>query len=213
MDGAALQQALYRGYARAAERTGLPYALFRAGGPLNPMTGTPLAMLPAAFSPQDYGFEHPQAYGKALWQALFDGSQALVGDILVGPKTYFVVGLQSLLPILVVEAPHTVDVRRPFRESGVGYQASYGGSTPVQETIVMGQWPASILQGSRAENTGAGLPDDLKAPYWDILLPEYPGVELVTSDVVQDGLGRRFAIGSAEITPLGWRLTALQEQA
>ncbi|MEI9983517.1 MAG: hypothetical protein WDN69_10100 [Aliidongia sp.] len=77
----------------------------------------------------------------------------------------------------------------------------------------MGQWPASILQGARSENTLAGLPDDMKAPYWDILLPAWGGVELLTSDVVQDELGRRFAIGAAEITPLGWRLTALQEQA
>jgi hypothetical protein len=213
MDGAALQQKLYRGYARAAEQTGLPCRLYRAGGPLNPMAGAALATLPAAFSPQDYAFEHPQGYGKALWQALLDGTQVLVGDLLVGPKTYFVVALQALLPILVAEAPHVVDVRRPFRETGVGYQASYGGTTPRQETIVMGQWPASILQGIRSENTGAGLPDDLKAPDWDILLPAFPGVQLVTSDIVQDEAGRRFAIGSAETTPLGWRLTALQEQA
>ena len=213
MDGTILQQKLYRGYARAAEQAGLAYSLFRATGPQGPMAGAPLAVLPAAFSPQDYAFEHPQGYGKALWQALLDGCRVQVGDILVGPKTYFIAALQALLPILAVEAPHTVDVRRPFRETGVGYQASYGGTTPAQETVIMGQWPASILQGTRSESTQAGLPDDMKAPYWDILLPACPGIVLLTSDVVQDELGRRFAIGSAETTPLGWRLTALQEQA
>ncbi|MEI9983516.1 MAG: hypothetical protein WDN69_10090 [Aliidongia sp.] len=116
-----LQQKLYRGYARAAERTGLSYRLYRATSALGPMTGAPLATLPAAFSPQDYAFDHPQGYGKAVWQALFDGCQAAVGDILVGPKTYFVAALQALLPILAVEAPHVVDLRRPFRETGVGY--------------------------------------------------------------------------------------------
>jgi hypothetical protein len=44
-------------------------------------------------------------------------------------------------------------------------------------------------------------------------MPAFPGVELLTSDVIEDELGRRFAVASAEITPLGWRLTALQEQA
>jgi hypothetical protein len=213
MDGATLQRQLYRGYARAAERAGLPYQLFRPTGALGPMAGPPLTPLPAAFSPEDYAFEHPQTYGKALWQALLDGSQVQVGDILVGPKTYFIAAQQALLPILAIEAPQIVDVRRPFRETGVGYQASYGGTTPAQETIIMEQWPASILQGARGENTGANLPDDLRAPSWALLMPAWPGIELLTSDVVQDGLGRRFAVASAEITPLGWRLTALQEQA
>jgi hypothetical protein len=213
MDGATLQQLLYRGYARAAERTGLPYQLFRPTGALGPIAGPPIARLSAAFSPENYAFEHPQGYGKAVWQGLLDGSQVQVGDILVGPKTYFIVAMQALLPILAIEAPQIVDVRRPFRETGVGYQAAYGGGTPAQETIIMGQWPASILQGLRSENTKADLPDDLKAPWWDILLPSWPSIELFTSDIVQDALGRRFAIGSAELTPLGWRLTALQKQA
>jgi hypothetical protein len=201
MDGASLQLLLYRGYARAAERTGLPYQLFRPTGALNPMAGPPLATLPVAFSPEDDGFEHPQSYGKATWQALLDGSQVQVGDLLVGPKTYFIAARQALLPILAIEAPQIVDVRRPFRETGVGYQASYGGTTPAQETIIMGQWPASILQGARGETTGVNLPDDLRAPSWALLLPAWPGVELLTSDVVQDGLGRRFAVASAELTP------------
>ncbi|MEA2756612.1 MAG: hypothetical protein QOJ54_2901 [Aliidongia sp.] len=213
MDGATLQRRIYAGYARAAVQIGLPYQLFRATGAQGPMAGPPLATLPAAFSPADYAFGQPQNYGKATWEALFDGTQAQVGDVLVGPKTYFVVGLQALLPILAVEAPHIVDVRRPFRETGVGFQAAYGGTTPAQESVIMSQWPASILQGTRGENTMANLPDDLKAPWWGLLMPACPGVEIVTSDVIEDELGRRFAVASAEITPMGWRMTALQEQA
>ena len=213
MDGATLQRRLYRGYARAAARTGLPYQLFRASTAQAPMAGPPRVTLPAAFSPGDYDFGQPQNYGKATWEALFDGSLAQVGDILVGPKTYFVAAMQALLPILVVEAPHIVDVRRPFREAGVGYQSTYGGTTPAQESVIMGQWPASILAGTRGENTMANLPDDLKAPLWGLLMPAFPGVQILTSDVIEDALGRRFAVAAAEITPMGWRLTALQEQA
>jgi hypothetical protein len=213
MDGATLQQRIYAGYARTAAQIGLPYQLFRATSAFNPMAGPGLAALPAAFSSADLRFELPQAYGRATWQAVLDGTQLLVGDILIGAKTYFVAGLQALLPILVVEAPHQVDIRRPFREAGVGYQPAYGGTTPSGETAIMAQWPASILAGTKSEATGATLPDDLKAPFWDVLMPAWPGVQLLTADVVQDELGRRFAIASAEITPLGWRLTALAEQA
>jgi hypothetical protein len=213
MDGATLQQRIYAGYARAAAQIGLPYQLFRATGPLNPVAGPDLTTLPAAFSPADLRFAVPQAYGKATWYAVLDGAQLLVGDILVGAKTYFVAGLQALLPILVVEAPHLVDIRRPFRETGVGYQQAYGGTTPAGETVIMAQWPASILAGTKSEATGANLPDDLKAPFWDVLMPAWPGLQLLTADVIQDEFGRRFAVASAEITPLGWRLTALAEQA
>lgn len=213
MDGPTLQQKIWRSYALSALRAGLSYNLFRATGPMNPMTGTPLATLPAAFGPTDYAFGAPQSYGRATWQCLIDGAQTLVGDMLVGPKTWFIVAQQALLPILVVEAPRTIQLRRPFRESGVGYQSAYGGSTPATETVVMAGWPASILIGGRGESGLAKLPDDLKASGWDILMPSWPGLALATSDIVEDDLGRRFGIEAAELTPLGWRLTTLQLQA
>jgi hypothetical protein len=77
----------------------------------------------------------------------------------------------------------------------------------------MAGWPASILRGGRGEGGMAKLPDDLKASGWDILMPAWAGLELVTSDIVADDLGRRFGIEAAELTPLGWRLTALQLEA
>jgi hypothetical protein len=213
MNGPTLQQKIWRSYALSALRVGLSYNLFRAAGPLNPMAGAPLATLPAAFSPTDYDFREPQTYGRATWQCLIDGSQTQAGDILVGPKTYFIAAQQTLLPILAVEAPRIVDIRRPFRETGIGYQAAYGGSTPATETVIMAQWPASILIGGHGAPGMAKLPDDMKAPGWDILMPAWAGLELLTSDIVEDEFGRRFGIEAAELTPLGWRLTTLQLEA
>jgi len=212
MNGATLQQKIYAGYARAATKIGLAYRLFRATSALNPMAGAPLATLTAAFSAADYRFAKPVGYGQATWWGLFDGGQTLVGDILVGAKIFFVAAQQALAPILVVEAPRLVDLRRPFRETGVGYQPAYGGTTPVQESVIAQQWPASILAGSRGGPAPADLPDDLHDPGWEILMPAPPGVTIRTSDILQDDLGRRFDIASAELTPLGWRLTAVEAQ-
>ncbi len=212
MDGATLQQKIYAGYARGAAKIGLPYQLFRASTALSPLAGPPRATLQAAFSAEDYRFAKPAGYGQASWWGLFDGAQTLVGDILVGPKTFFIAAQQALAPLLVIEAPRLVDLTRPFRESGVGYQAAYGGTTPQQESLIARQWPASILAGARGGPASAGLPDDLHDPGWAILLPAPPGVTIRTSDILKDDLGRRFDIASAELTPLGWRLAAIEAQ-
>ena len=212
MDGATLQQRIYAGYARGAAKIGLPYQLFRASSALNPMAGAPRATLQAAFSAADYRFAKPLGYGQATWWGLLDGTQTQIGDVLVGTKTFFIAAQQALAPILVVEAPRLVDLRRPFRETGVGYQTAYGGTTPAQESMIAQQWPASILAGARGGPASADLPDDVHDPGWEILMPAPPGVTIRTSDILQDELGRRFDIASAEVTPLGWRLTAIEAQ-
>ena len=74
------------------------------------------------------------------------------------------------------------------------------------------QFPASILAGARGAPASADLPDDLHDPGWAILMPAPPGVTIQTSDILKDDLGRRFDIASAELTPLGWRLAAIQAQ-
>lgn len=213
MDGTRLQQLVDRGYALSADRIGTPYAFYRPTGPFLPLSNSPYATLPAAFSAADYKFAKPNSYGKPTWQALFDGAQTEVGDILVGASRFFIAAQQPILPILVVEAPRLVDVRRPFRESGVGFQEAYGGTTPAQETPVMTGWPCSILQGTKGENTGSGLPNANRNPWYNILLPYWPGVTLYTSDFLVDDLGRRYIVSSTELTDLGWRLTAAAAQA
>jgi hypothetical protein len=214
MNGNRLQQLIYqKGYGNGAAKAGLGYRQFRATGALNPIGGPPLALLPALFS-QDKAFQAPVGYGQAGWRAWLDGTQTAVGDLLIGPRNFFIAAQQPLLPILAVEAPRLVDIRRPFHESGVGFSATYGGNTAPQETVIMGQWPASILQGTRGDSSFVALPDDIKTPWWGILLPASPApiVMLRASDIVQDDLGRRFTISAAELTALGWRLTALEAQ-
>jgi hypothetical protein len=89
---------------------------------------------------------------------------------------------------------------------------NYEGNTPDTQTPLATGWYASVLQGTKGEKNEVGLPGDVRNPWWLILLPQIPGVTLRTSDLVSDDIGRRYVISSAELTDLGWRLTAQQAQ-
>jgi hypothetical protein len=213
MTGDRLQSLIYqRGYAMTAAKAGVTYLQFRPNGPRDPMGGPALGSIAALFS-QDNNVQMPNLYGNDVWHAWLDGTQTQVGDILSGTRTFFIVAQQPLLPILAVEAPRLVEILRPFHQTAFGFSPLYGGDTPAQETVVMSQWPASILQGMRGGNEDAALPDEVKAPGWNILLPAVPGILLHPSDVVVDELGRRFTIASPELTSFGWRLTTHQAES
>ena len=96
-------------------------------------------------------------------------------------------------------------------DNAVG-QIGYGGDTPQTEALLMQNWPASVLQGTKGEQNDAKLPGDVRTPWWAILMPDYNGILLRTSDILKDELGRRYIISSAELTDMGWRLTAMQAQ-
>jgi len=214
MDGATLQGKIYEGYAKAAIRLGLPFAQYRPSGANNPVTGAPLnASMLASFNAEDMKYGRPNKYGKATWYCLADGTQLAVFDYLVGASgTYFIAAMQPLLPILAVECNRTVSVTRPQLQTQVGGLTDYEGTTAVNETPLMAGWPASILQGSKGEKGEIVLPGDVRNAWWIVLFPSTPSVVLRSGDLIYDDNNRRYIISSAELTDLGWRLTALQGQ-
>jgi hypothetical protein len=56
----------------------------------------------------------------------------------------------------------------------------------------------------------ARLPGDMPVPYWTILLPAFAQVIVRTGDFISDDLGRNAVVAGAELTDLGWRITARQ---
>jgi len=210
MNGTLAQQKVYAGYAKAAQYMGKDYQLFRPTNALSPINA-PVRTLPAAFS-QDANFSKPNEYGNSVWDALVDGNQTQVGDYLVGPSTFFIAGMQHLLPILCVECNRIINVLRPTQPNGVG-AVGYGGDVTTTETLMLQGWPASILQGTKGEKNPAGLPGDERLPWWIILLPAWPGVTINTSDVITDDLGRRYIVSSPELTDFGWRIVASMQGA
>jgi hypothetical protein len=214
MNGATIQQRIYYGYAKAAQYIGTAFAQYRPSSANNPVTGTPLnAALPASFNAQDMKYSKPNGYAKPCWYCLADGTQLQVFDYLVSAgKTYFVAAMQPLLPILAVECNRTVNVTRPQVQTAVGGITDYEGTTATNETPLMAGWPASILQGSKGEKGEIVLPGDVRNAWWVVLFPSTPGVTLRAGDLIRDELNRRYIISSAELTDLGWRITAQQGQ-
>ncbi|MBB1614524.1 hypothetical protein A9978_18980 [Pseudomonas sp. UMC65] len=211
MDGLKLRDKIYIGYGKAAKRIGFDYQQFRATSANNPLSSTALQTLPASFT-TNFSYSAPNKYGLATWLGLFDARAFEVGDFLVGRQgTFFIAAMQDTLPIYCVQTNRTVSVTRTGMDSGYG-AVGYGGATPENEEVLMQGWPASILQGTKGESNDAKLPLDVRTPWWLILMPAWPGVEFRTSDFVRCDLGRKYVISSAELTDMGWRLTAMQAQ-
>lgn len=208
MDGAVAQKKVYSGYGKAAQFIGQDYQLFRPEDPLEPINQFygPVSTIKAAFN-QDDTFSKPNKYGNAQWRGIFDGNQTQVGDYLVGPSTFFIAGMQHILPILCIECNRTISILRPTQPTGAG-AVGYGGDVADDETPLMQGWPASILQGTKGEKNPTGLPGDERLPWWIILLPAWPDIIIQTSDVITDDLGRRYIVSSPELTDFGWRIVA-----
>lgn len=213
MDAIKIQQKIYAGYGKAAKRIGPSYDLYRPSSAANPLAlVNKIATLPASFNAEDMTYSRPNKYGKPTWFCLVDGNQTKVGDYLVNAdKTYFIAAMQQTLPILAVECNRTINVFRPQQQTANGLNP-YGGTIDSNQTELMTAWPASILQGSKGDKEGAALPGDVRLPWWVILLPAASGTMLLTADIVTDDINRRYIISSAELTDLGWRMTAMQAQ-
>jgi len=216
MDGLRLQGKLNKAWGRAAGKTGLAYALYRPASAINPppldAQNIVLSALLCSLSNKGH-FEQALAFGHSEWQSWHDAARSCVGDYLVGPAgTFFVAAQQPLLPPLLVQCNRIFTVTRPTQPLGAG-AVGYGGDTPGNDPILLREWPASCLEGSKGEENRVELPLDVKNPWWRVLMPEFPGVVLQASDVLTDEQGQRYLINSAELTPLGWRLKTVLKQA
>jgi hypothetical protein len=212
MDATKLQKKVYAGYTKAALRIGPVFSLFRPSDPLNPLGFGPIATLNASFNAEDMTYGRPNKYGKPTWYCLVDGTQTQVGDYLINAtQTFFIAAMQPILPILAVDCNRTINVLRPQQQTGLG-AVGYGGDTDANETPLMTGWPASVLQGTKGEKGEVNLPGDVRNPWWQMLFPAFPGVNLRTADIITDDMNRRYVISSAELTDLGYRCTAQQAQ-
>lgn len=219
MDAATLQSRIYAGYGKAALRIGQLYSQYRPSGFANPLA-TQRGTLYASFNSEDMKYSRPNKYGKATWYGVFDGSLTQAGDYLVGPGgTFFIAAQQQALPILVVGCNRTVRIGRTPTDATPGLQA-YSGVVESDQVDVLGTsdalggiatgWPASILIGGRSDKDGK-LPSSVKSAGMIILLPPSVPIAIIESDIIHDDLGRRYAVYTAELTDLGWRIQANEE--
>lgn len=208
MDATILQNRIYAGYGKAALRVGQDYSVYRPQSALldaiSPVNL--IETIKASFNAQDMAYTKPNKFGQSLWYGIFDGRLVQVGDYLVGAGgTYFVAGMQETLPILVVQANCIVSIAFSTLGTGTG-GIGYDGVNGASMTRVLTNRPASILQGGGGQRVD--LPSDVKNPQWNIIIPHIAGLYIDTGYVMTDDLGRDYAVQSAELTDLGWRINA-----
>lgn len=200
-----IQSQIWNGYGEAAAVLGSPYLFYRPAG--GQFVGDELFTRPVALNAEDMKFSRPNKYGKSTWYALLDGNGVAVGDYFIGQLgTFFIAAMQPLLPILAVECNRTVTLSRVAPETGVG-AVGYSGMTAENEIPFASAVPCSILQGTKGEKNEVGLPGDTRLPWWSILMPASVG-SVNYGDLIIDDLERRYIVSSAELTDLGYRITA-----
>lgn len=216
MDGTTIQKRIWTGYARSAAVLGSPCQFYRPSAGTTPAIWTDpsthklnnlLFTRNVSLNAEDMKYGRPNKYGKPTWYALVDGCSLQPGDYFTGPQgAFFIAALQSLLPILAVECNRAITLYRVPPQTAVGA----GGYSGMQnETAYVSGVPCSILQGAKGEKNDANLPADVRTPWWAILMPAAVG-NILYGDLIVDDLGKRYIVSSAELTDLGYRLTAVQ---
>jgi hypothetical protein len=209
MNGGKLQDRLYWGLGLCARRLGQSTDAFRPSGPFQPLAAkNRFLRLPTTFTSSYGQYGQTNEFGNALWYGVFDASYTKPGDYLVtAHATYFVVSQAPLLPVLCTKTNRTISIARPNIQANTGSNA-YGGYTSGGSTLIMVDWPASILGEGRTSHSTADLPTDQGTSYWNVLIPSHVGVVLSPGDIITDDLGRTAVISATELTDLGWRIIA-----
>lgn len=206
-NSARIQDRIYYGYGKGAARLGTTYTIYRSPNAINPIQDANIIGTLLLSANVSWTYSQANKYGNAVWQLLVDGRELQPFDYLMGKQTFFVAGMQSLLPILGVDCNRTLTIKRPTQPTGTGKGiVGYSGYDPATATTLMENCPASVLSDSRGETNPNKLPLDTKVPRLKVLLPALPGISLRIGDIILDDRGVHSAISGVELTELGWRL-------
>lgn len=220
---ATIREKVNYGLGKGAAVLGSPATHIRPFNALAAMdpAGTMQTLMVAYDTTAALSFTAPAKPANALRYLMADATLLLPGDYLTGTQdgTFFVASIENVKPPLVVLCNRTINLSSPTAD--IAGQAGYGplpysgqgGTTRPNMIPYMVGFPASILIGTKGEANPASLPDDVRAPWVVVLLPQFGLTPIQTSDQIEDDLGRTFTISSAELTPLGWRLTAMYSES
>lgn len=215
VDFARIQNRIYYGYGKAAIRLGTSHDIFRTPNGINPLQATNFIGSQLIGIDTDYTYVKQKKYGEPVWQLLPEDGLSLQNyDYLVGTDmTYFIVDIASterLSPPIAVECNSTINLVDPKSTLTPGtntYQQLQTGTT------ILLNCPCSILEYTRFASNNMKLPSSVTLPHYQIILPDFDDVIIKTGQIIYDGIGRKFAVISAERTKrnLGFRIFASLE--
>jgi hypothetical protein len=196
MDGATLQARIYAGMGKDAEHTGLPYSVYRALSPLNPIdAGNLVGTLSCRFAAEKR-FEVPHKYKEPTYYLYADGRELERGDFLVSDEaTYFVADKQPLLPMQAVKCNDVVSIGRPRYVDTTIVEDPIAVAYPIfRQLKKLDQKPVSSTFGASTSATPIAE--------WFVYVP-IDWTLLKQGDIVVDQVERRYTIGSIDPTEIG----------
>ena len=210
MDGATLNALIYKGYAKGATHVGMPHAQYRAANAINPLSTTPIATIPAAFSVGG-NFDNQSNPDQIIWQVVADGSQLAVGDYLVGAHAWAIIGMEELMPVMAMRCTDSITVARGSRSFTVqdGLMQS--------ETIIGQNLPCYIqLKRDKGFSAPAGFPAPTNSsapmPEWTVYLPlggVTPAGFFREGDSITASDGQQWKIDAASSSTVIWQLACV----
>ena len=204
MNGATVQARIWAGYAKAAEKAGRTYSVYRAAIPVSPIeAGNKIAELPCLFAAEKR-FEVPNKYKIPTRYLFADGAQLQQRDILVGPYGTFYVGdMQPNLPLQAVWCNDVISIDRPV----------YQGTTLVPEQVAFGLPIFKQLKkvDVKRPEFGANTSGTAIAEFFGFL-PVEPGT-VRQHDVITDQSGAIFELDTIDNTEIGVVVTFRQTEA
>jgi hypothetical protein len=209
---AAVSAHVSKGFVHVAANLGAACQQYRPSGTGNPLATQFGTVMVAIDTTAALTFKSPRQRAKPeSWYAACDLTLIRAGDYLVTPTsdTYFVGAVDAFAPARLINCNAVVSIWRPGAMTpGPGF---YGGDVATAgENLLATTWPCAMVQGTKGERGEVGLPGDTRLPWFSVLLPTIPGVQLRHGDVLVDTqvIPARYTVSSIELTPLGWRLSA-----
>lgn len=205
MDAATLQNRIYKGYDKAAIRIGTDFSIYRSSSAIAPVSPANIVgSLKCSFN-NSWNYMKAKGYGNPVQQLVADGTLLEAGDYLSdGTQTYFLAGKELILPMQAVYCNAVVTIARPEQVTGNGY-VGYADYQPSTAMTLYKDCPASLLEGGKMSDSGAGLPTSAKLSGCRLLLPFLGGVDIRAGDII-DADGARYMISTHELTDYGWRI-------
>jgi hypothetical protein len=206
MDASTLQQKIYSGYAKTAQRLGLDAHVFRPAQADDPFTN-PVLALKACFTASRTAGTAPR-WGQSVWQGVFDGRQTQAGDYLrcYDGVIWFIAAQALHSDIACVRCDRQVRFQHAQKTNTKG-AIGYEGVNETLHTVLGAKtaWPVSILLGGRGQQ-GMNLPASENEAGYVALLPASVPIIIQPGDTLTDDLERRYRVRTAEETDMGWRL-------